>query len=71
MVCIASVGSPSRPTAQDAGNLPADTHDDNGFDKGLLGLVGLAGLLGLRRQDRDHANRGLNRNDTSRTTSRV
>ena len=70
-VCLASASSPARATAQDAGNPPADTHDDNGFDKGLLGLVGLAGLLGLRRQDRDHANRGVPRNDASRATSRV
>jgi hypothetical protein len=71
IVSMAGIASPARATAQDAGNLPADTHDDNGFDKGLLGLVGLAGLLGLRRQDRDHANRGVNRNDASRSTSRV
>jgi len=68
LVCVAGVGSPARAAAQDAGNAPADTHDDNGFDKGLLGLAGLAGLLGLRR--RDHHD--VSRNDVNRTaTSRV
>jgi MYXO-CTERM domain-containing protein len=68
LVCLAGVGSPTQAAAQDAGNAPADTHDDNGFDEGLLGLLGLAGLLGLRR--REH--RDVNRNDVNRTaTSRV
>jgi MYXO-CTERM domain-containing protein len=69
LVCLAGVGSPTRGAAQDAGNAPADTHDDdNGFDEGLLGLLGLAGLLGLRR--RDH--REVNLNDVNRAaTSRV
>jgi MYXO-CTERM domain-containing protein len=68
LVCVAGVGSPAQAAAQDAGNAPADTHDDNGFDKGLLGLVGLAGLLGLRR--RDHYS--VDRNEFNRTaTSRV
>jgi MYXO-CTERM domain-containing protein len=68
LVCLTGVGSPARAAAQDAGNTPADNHDDNGFDEGLLGLLGLAGLLGLRR--REH--RDVNSNDVSRTaTSRV
>ena len=46
LVCLAAAGSPGQVAAQDAGNAPADTHDDDGFDKGLLGLAGLAGLLG-------------------------
>jgi MYXO-CTERM domain-containing protein len=65
LICLAGSGSPTRAAAQDAGNAPADTHDDNGFDEGLLGLVGLAGLLGLRR--RDH--RDLDRHDVNRPTS--
>jgi LPXTG-motif cell wall-anchored protein len=71
LVCLAGVGSPARAAAQDAGSAPADTHDDNGFDEGLLGLVGLvglvglAGLLGVRR--RDHHN--VSRNDVDRTTT--
>jgi MYXO-CTERM domain-containing protein len=65
LICLAGAGSPTRAAAQDAGNAPADTHDDNGFDEGLLGLVGLAGLLGLRR--RDH--RDLDRHDVNRPTS--
>jgi MYXO-CTERM domain-containing protein len=69
LVCLAGVGSPTRAAAQNAGNAPADTHDDdNGFDEGLLGLLGLAGLLGLRR--REH--RDVNRTEVNRTaTSRV
>jgi MYXO-CTERM domain-containing protein len=63
LLCLAGVGSPTRVAAQDAGNAPADTHDDdNGFDEGLLGLLGLAGLLGLRR--REH--RDVHRTATSR-----
>jgi MYXO-CTERM domain-containing protein len=51
-------------------NVPEDRHDDDGFDKGLLGLIGLAGLLGLRRRD----DRGVRHNptdshDASRTTT--
>jgi MYXO-CTERM domain-containing protein len=65
LICLAGVGSPARAAAQDAGSAPADTHDDNGFDEGLLGLVGLAGLLGLRR--RDHHD--VSRNDVNRTTT--
>jgi MYXO-CTERM domain-containing protein len=69
LVCLAGVGSPTWAAAQDAGNTPADTHDDdNGFDEGLLGLLGLAGLLGLRRREQ----RDVNRNDVNRAaTSRV
>jgi hypothetical protein len=59
----AAVSSPAPARAQDAGNVPADRHDDNGFDEGLLGLLGLAGLFGLKRRDRHDANR--------QTTSRV
>ena len=68
LVALVALGSPARAAAQDAGNPPADTHRDNGFDKGLLGLLGLAGLLGLRRRDEHRATR----NDAPRaTTSRV
>ncbi len=68
LVCIAGVGSPARAAAQDAGTLPADTHDnDDGFDKGLLGLAGLAGLLGLRRREQHDVSRtDANRPATSR-----
>jgi hypothetical protein len=67
LLCLATAGSPGRVAAQDAGTVPADTQDDNGFDEGLLGLVGLAGLLGLKRRDRDEVKRGeVNRNDVSR-----
>jgi hypothetical protein len=70
---VATAGSPGRLAAQDAGTVPADTEDDNGFDAGLLGLVGLTGLLGLKRRDRDEGTRGeVNRNDASRgATTRV
>jgi MYXO-CTERM domain-containing protein len=73
LLCLAAAGSPGRVAAQDAGNAPADTHDDDGFDQGLLGLVGLAGLLGLRRRDRHDTKRSeVNRNDVNRSaTSRV
>ncbi len=68
LIALVGLGSPARAVAQETGNPPADTHRDNGFDKGLLGLVGLAGLLGLRRRDE----RGATRNDAPRaTTSRV
>jgi MYXO-CTERM domain-containing protein len=67
LVCLAGVGSPARAAAQDADRAPADRHDDNGFDEGLLGLLGLAGLLGLRRRDRHDINRSeVNRGATSR-----
>ena len=65
LIGLAGVTSTSR--AQDAGNAPADTPNDNGFDTGLLGLVGLAGLLGLRRRDPQDVNRSdVNRAATSR-----
>ena len=73
LLCLAAAGSPGRVAAQDAGNVPADTHDDDGFDKGMLGLAGLAGLLGLRRRDRHDTKRSeVNRNDVNQSaTSRV
>jgi MYXO-CTERM domain-containing protein len=73
LLCLATAGSTTRIAAQDSGTTPADTHDDDGFNEGLLGLVGLAGLLGLRRRDRNEVKRGeVNRNDVSRgATSRV
>jgi hypothetical protein len=73
LFCLATAGSPGRLAAQDTGAVPADTDEDNGFDRGLLGLVGLAGLLGLRRRDRDEVKRGgVNQNDAGRTaTNRV
>ena len=70
LLCLAAAGSPGRAAAQDAGTVPADTHDDDGFNEGLLGLVGLAGLLGLKRRDRDEVKRGeVNRNDVGRATA--
>ena len=33
---LAGVSAPSQAAAQDAGTVPADRHDDNGFDKGWL-----------------------------------
>ena len=70
---LTAAGSPARVAAQDAGTAPADTHDDDGFNEGLLGLAGLAGLLGLKRGDRRDAKRGeVKRDDVSRgTASRV
>jgi hypothetical protein len=73
LVCLAGAGSPALTAAQDAGPAPADTHDENNFDEGLLGLAGLAGLLGLKRRDRPATKQGdVNRSDVNRsTTSRV
>ena len=73
LLCLATAGSPGRIAAQDAGSVPADTHDDNGFNEGWLGLVGLAGLLGLKRRDREDVKRGeVNRSGVSHgATSRV
>ena len=47
---LAGFSTPSHAAAQETGTLPADRHDDNGFDTGWLGLIGLAGLLGLKRR---------------------
>jgi hypothetical protein len=70
LLCLATAGSTGRLAAQNAGTVPADTHDDDGFDEGLLGLVGLAGLLGLKRRDRDEVKRGeVNRNNVSRAAT--
>jgi hypothetical protein len=64
---IGMAGVTSTARAQEAANAPVDTHNDNGFDKGLLGLVGLAGLLGLRRRDHQAVDRSdVNRAATSR-----
>ena len=70
---LAVASSPARVAAQDPGSAPPDTHDDEGFDKGLLGLAGLAGLLGLRRRDHHDTKRPqVNRNDVNQgATSRV
>jgi hypothetical protein len=68
LAAIAGVSAPSQAASQDAGSLPADRHDDNGFDKGWLGLIGLAGLLGLKRRD-DVRNRDVSRTDANRSAS--
>jgi MYXO-CTERM domain-containing protein len=70
---LAAAGSATPAAAQDTQNVPADRHNDNGFDKGLLGLLGLAGLFGLkRRDDRDARYGNADRHDANRsTTSRV
>ena len=67
LVSLAAVGSPSQAQAQEAQNVPDDSHDDDGFDKGWLGLLGLAGLLGLKRREQHEINRrDVNRPETSR-----
>jgi MYXO-CTERM domain-containing protein len=73
LVGLAGAGSTTPAAAQDTQNVPADRHDDNGFDKGLLGLLGLAGLFGLKRRDDRNARYGnAERNDANRSaTSRV
>ncbi len=72
LLCLTAAGSPARVAAQDTGTAPADTQDDNGFDKGLLGLAGLAGLFGLKRRDREEAaRREVNPNVGRETTGRV
>jgi MYXO-CTERM domain-containing protein len=70
LVGVTGVSSLSAEGAtQDVGGTPADTHDDDGFNEGLLGLVGLAGLLGLRRRDEKEQ---VNRSEVNRTaTSRI
>ena len=72
LVALTGMSStPAQAATQDVGEIPADTRDDNGFDRGLLGLAGLAGLLGLRRRDQQHVNRS-DRSDANRAaTSRV
>ena len=64
---LATAGSATTPlAAQDNQDVPRDRHDDNGFDKGLLGLIGLAGLLGLkRRDDRDVRHDTMGRADAN------
>jgi hypothetical protein len=68
LAALAGVSAPSQAAAQDAGTLPADRHDDNGFDKGWFGLIGLAGLLGLKRRDDVH-DRNVSRNDATRSAN--
>ena len=71
LVSLAAFGA-TTPLAAQVTAAPADRHDDGGFDTGLLGLLGLAGLLGLkRRNDRDARQSNAERNDASRSTSRV
>jgi MYXO-CTERM domain-containing protein len=66
LVSVAAIGSPTPAPAQDTQSVPADRHDDDGFDTGLLGLLGLAGLLGLtRRNDRDARHSNAERNTRS------
>jgi hypothetical protein len=69
---LVAAGS-TTPAAAQTENMPADRHDDDGFDKGLLGLLGLAGLLGLRRRhDSDTRHGTANRSDVNRSaTGRV
>jgi hypothetical protein len=69
---LVAAGS-TTPAAAQTENMPADRHDDDGFDKGLLGLLGLAGLLGLRRRPDSDARHGTaHRSDVNRSaTSRV
>ena len=70
LVSLAAVGSTTPAAAQDNQNVPADRHDDDGFDRGLLGLVGLAGLLGLkRRNDGDALHGKADRNDVNRSAT--
>ena len=72
LVSVAAIGSTTPAPAQDTQNVPADRRDDEGFDTGLLGLLGLAGLLGLkRRNDRDARHSNAERNDATRSTTRV
>jgi MYXO-CTERM domain-containing protein len=73
LASLAAAGFTSPAAAQDTQNAPADRHDDDGFDKGLLGLIGLAGLLGLKRREvRDVRHGNAAPNDASRaSTSRV
>ncbi len=67
LVSMAALGSPAPVEAQDAQTVPSDRHNDEGFDKGLLGLLGLAGLLGLKRRNQHEVNRSdVNRPATSR-----
>jgi MYXO-CTERM domain-containing protein len=67
LAALAGVSVPSQAAVQDTGTLPADRHDDNGFDKGWLGLIGLAGLLGLKR--RDDVRDRVSRNDATRSAN--
>jgi len=73
LLLVGLAGATTPAAAQDTQNVPADRHDDNGFDKGLLGLLGLAGLFGLKRRDDRNARYGnAERNDANRSaTSRV
>jgi hypothetical protein len=72
LLCLTAAGSPAQAAAQDAGTEPADTHDDDGFEMGLLGLAGLAGLLGLKRREREDDKRGeINQNVGRETAGRV
>jgi hypothetical protein len=65
---VAGASTPSQAVAQEASTVPADRHDDNGFDKGWFGLIGLAGLLGLKRRE-DVRDRDATRNDAGRSAS--
>lgn len=68
LAAIAGISTPSQAAAQDAGTVPADRHNDDGFDKGWFGLIGLAGLMGLKRRE-DVRHRDALKNDANRTAN--
>jgi MYXO-CTERM domain-containing protein len=72
LASLATAGSAIPAVAQDTQTVPADRHDDDGFDKGWLGLLGLAGLFGLKRRDDRDARLGRTDHQAAdRTAGRV